>query len=234
MKSLLRIALACAAIVTFSAQAAPLKVSGSTSATFNNPTAGSTNSGAGTSKFTWGKPSSIFQQANKLTFEGKSFDSVLNTPFKIGSLTYFNGTTTAGSNASSVDLNAVFKFNLPGTASVSSNLALALNSTPNTGNATANADFVTLSNTLVPTFFAIAGANYKLTFTGFQNVIGDGFLQSNAHQFHVREGKSASADLYASIEAVSAVPEPETYAMFGAGLAMLGLLARRRKSAKNV
>jgi hypothetical protein len=234
MKSLLRIALACAALVTFSAQAAPLTVSGSASATFNNPTAGSTNSGAGKNTFTWGNPSNFGVGANKLTFKGTSFDSVLNTPFKIGSLKYFNGTTAAGSNASNVDLSAVFKFKLPGAASVSSNLALALNSTPNTGNATANADFVTLSNMLAPTFFAISGANYKLTFTGFQNIKGDGFLQSNAQQLHVLEGKSATADLYASIEAVSAVPEPETYAMFGTGLALLGLFARRRKGAKNV
>jgi hypothetical protein len=233
MKSLLRIALACAALATFSVQAAPLKVTGTTSATFNNPTAGSTHSGVSSNKFTWGNPSNFGVGANKLTFKGASFSSVLNTPFKIGSLTYFNGTTTAGSNATSVDLNTVFKFKLPGATSVSSSLALALNSTPNTGNAIANADFVTLSNMLAPTFFAISGVDYKLTFTGFQNIKGDGFLQSNAQQLHVMEGKSASADLYASIEAVSAVPEPETYAMFGAGLALLGLFARRRKSAIN-
>lgn len=233
MKSLLRIALACAALVTFAAQAAPLKVTGSASATFNNPTPGSTYSGAGTNKFTWGNPSNFGVGANKLTFKGASFSSVLNTPFKIGSLSYFNGTTAAGSNATSVDLSSVFKFKLPDAANVSANFTFALNSTPNTGNFNANADFITLSNTLLPTLFAINGTNYKLTFTGFQNIKGDGSLQSNGQQFHVGEGKSASADLFASIEAVSAVPEPETYAMFGAGLALLGLFARRRKNPSN-
>ena len=83
---------------------------------------------------------------------------------------------------------------------------------------------MTASNT-----FKINGITYHFEITGFQNVIGDGFLDSSADQFHVMEGRRAQADLYANVTA--SVPEPETYAMLLAGLAGVGLFSRRRKAA---
>jgi hypothetical protein len=58
------------------------------------------------------------------------------------------------------------------------------------------------------------GVKYKLTLTGHEDLVG-----SSASQFKIAS----------TIGTVSAVPEPETYAMLLAGLGLVGTMIRRRK-----
>jgi hypothetical protein len=75
-------------------------------------------------------------------------------------------------------------------------------------------------------------ADTAITFTGIRArfVVGElenGYANYNAAFFSVGAAKVGVAEV-----AVAAVPEPETYAMFGAGLAMLALVRRRRDAGK--
>ncbi len=83
---------------------------GTASAIFTNPAPGTaTVTGVGTSSFSWGTgdPSS-------LTFAGSAFDATPGTKFKIGTLTFHNGTIAANSGADSVDFEAPLHFtNIP-------------------------------------------------------------------------------------------------------------------------
>ena len=166
---------------------------------------------------------------NSLSFTGGLFASAFETKFKVGTLSYFNGTTALGSTADSVDLALTLNFTSPALGNVVGNYGFLLNSTPNTGTADENADFVSLPSLFSETSFLIGGTEYRVKLTGFENVVGDGFLASTASEFHVREGGTASADLYAVVTTATPVPEPETYALMLAGLGALGFMTRRRK-----
>jgi hypothetical protein len=188
--------------------------------------------GVGTYSFTWGNSSGLGSNPNSLTFTDSSFSSSTETPFKVGSISYFNGTTAAGSVPDSVQLSLTLNFSSPAIPSVSSAYSFNLVSTPNTADPNASADFVDLPSTFGTTLFTIDGTTYDVKLVGFENVLGDGFLASNSQSFHVREGRSASADLYAEVTTqTAAVPEPENLALMLGGLGVLGFVASRRRGA---
>jgi hypothetical protein len=78
-----------------------------------------------------------------------------------------------------------------------------------TGPGSGNADGIAHANVIYN--FPSAGK----TFVGFEDLYGGGDFDYNDHMF--------------SFTNVSAIPEPETYAMLLAGLGLLGFAARRRK-----
>lgn len=69
----------------------------------------------------------------------------------------------------------------------------------------------------------------------FQGVASGVFLGTGSHLFEIAITKGAegytTGGAWATFSAVSAVPEPATYGMLGAGLAVVGFMARRRKQA---
>ena len=208
-------------------------VSGSTSGLWTSPSPAAppiVTTGVGTSTFTYGDGTGFGTGPNSLTFAGGLFSSVVETPFRVGSLSYFNGTTAIGTTPASVMLTLGLTFTDPLIPAVVGSYLFTLNTTPNTADPDESADFVDLPSGFSFTDFVIGSTTYRVRLTGFQNVVGDGFLTSNPLQLHVREGLSATADLYAVVTTqVNPVPEPETYALMLAGLATLAALARRRR-----
>jgi hypothetical protein len=208
-------------------------VVGSASGVFWNPTPlGTVFTGDGTSNFLYGDNTGQNSPQNQLTFTGSSFSGAFETPFKVGSLFYFNGTTGIGTNPTAVDLVLSTNFSTPSLPIVTSTFGLSLIVTPNTGDPNGDADFVVLPSTFSPTVFDIGGTNYTVKLMGFDNVVGDGFLESSGTQLHVREGLSATADLFAEVttDISGGVPEPSTWAMMILGFAGVGFMAYRRKT----
>ena len=207
-------------------------VSGSASGVFVNPQpAGAVTTGVGTSdlKYGVGFGGSL---PNELSFSGSTFAGPFETPFTVGTLSYFNGTTFQGTEPSAVDLAVTIAFTAPvGLGAVLSTFTLSLNSTPNFGTPDQNADFVFFPSSFSTTVFDIGGTSYTVKLLGFDNVVGDGFLASDGNELHVREGSRATAGLLAVVTSqVPAVPEPSTWAMMFLGFASVGFMAHRRKS----
>lgn len=224
---------AVAALSLFAVSAQAADVIGTSSAVFTNPgnpQSSAVYSGVNTSSFTWGNGSTYGTGPNNLTFTGANFSANFGQDFKLGTLSYFNGTVAGNSTLGNIDLSSRLNFVQPGIPVVSSDFTLRLNSTTNTSDPVASADFVNFTNTSSSALFEINGVSYTVRISGFRNVVGDGFLQSSATSFHVMEGRNASAELFGSVVAAP-VPEPETYAMMLAGLAALGFVARRKKAA---
>ncbi|CAN5460815.1 hypothetical protein BH11PSE9_BH11PSE9_20270 [soil metagenome] len=205
-------------------------VGGTTAAAFTDPApVTATTTGVGTSVFTWGIGSGT--EPSQLSFIGGAFASSFETPFKVGSLSYFNGAIEPDTGAESVRLNLTLDFTQPALGLISSSYKLDLINTPNVDDPDAAADYVYLPSAFSTTSFTIDGTEYRVKLTGFQNVTGDGFLDSNSQQFHVREAGTASADLFAVVtsQALPPVPEPSTYVLMMGGLVALGAFARRQR-----
>jgi PEP-CTERM motif len=213
-------------------------VVGAATGTFETPVPGSaTVTGIGTNAFTFGDAAGLGTGPSSLTFVGSAFSSAFETPFKVGTLAYFNGTIALGTEATTVDLALHNTFTSPPLGLMNSAFTLALNTTPNTDDANASADFVSLPNSFVPTVFVIGTTTYTVELTGFVLTGGSGFLDSSNSQFHVLEGGTATAELYAEVTGripttQGAVPEPSTWAMILLGFAGVGFMAYRRKQKK--
>lgn len=229
------VSIALAAV--FGATALPVfadPVSGTISGAWVNPNpsgAPIVTSGVGTSTFTWGEPSGT--KANSVNFNsnGGNFLSTTETKFKVGTVTYFNGTTAAGTTPGSVDLALTLNFADPALGPVTSNYTFNIVTTDNTGDADGDADYLNLPTAFSSTSFLIGSTTYNVKLADFENIVGDGFLISDEFSLHVREGGTASADLYAVVTMQTfAVPEPQNVALMLAGLGMMGLVARRRRA----
>ena len=217
-------------LATMAASAKPAPVAGSSSGQWvsPNPSGGSiVTTGVGTPDFTWGDASAFELGNNSLSFSGASFASVTETPFMVGSIQYHNGTTALGSTPDFISLALDLNFGAPSIGHVISTYVFGLNSTPNSDDPDASADFVSLPSGFSTTSFAIGSVIYNVKLTGFQNIHGDGFLASSASEFHVREGGIATADVYAVVT-TQMIPEPQTYALMLAGLGAMGMVVRRR------
>lgn len=222
-------ALAIGVVASHAMAATP--VIGTTSGVWVHPTPSASPiavTGVGTANFTWGVGSG--SPPNQLNFISNAFSSTTETPFKVGSIRYFNGTTESGTVPDSVQLALTLSFSAPALPGVVSGYTFNLVSTPNTSDPTASADFVDLPSAFSSTLFTIGSTTYNVKLIGFENIVGDGFLASDSQSFHVREGGTASADLYAEVTTeTAAVPEPANVALMLAGLGMMGLVARRRR-----
>ena len=84
--------------------------------------------------------------------------------------------------------------------------------------------------TFSTTSFPIGSTTCNVKPTGFEDIVGDGFLTSDDTALHVREGGTTPADPFAEVTPqTAAVPEPQNMALMFAALGMTGLAARRRR-----
>lgn len=222
------IIVACLACAT---QAGAISFSGTTSGIFVNPTGspGMVTKGTGTNHFQWGvgyqsPPSSL--KFNGLEFAGVAPDQF----FSLGTLSYFNGTLLAGTEAYSADLRAILGFTSPMGLTKSLDFDFQLLNTPNTGSAAQNADSVFLTSLFPTTIFTLDGIDYTLRM-GFGSVIGKGSGYSQIDKFSVLEGAGSSATLVGVITANNAPPSlvPDTgstLALMAVAIVVLGGLRK--------
>lgn len=196
---------------------------------------------------------------NTVLFSESVFGAVpAATPFKIGTITYQNGTTVNGSNISGFDLSIQFSittalfstvFAIPvsfNTISVSDfdappatiagigYVGQTLDGffvSPNQvyGNAWNNPDYLQIILPQNP-------LSHTVTFNEmYYRYTFDGFGLGTADDltFFVGEGASAQVDLFASyIIDITPVPEPSSFGILGAGVLVGLTLAQRRKLRK--
>jgi len=210
---------------------AQLPIAGTNSGIFVNPLPGSaTTTGVGTNAFTFGNDLSGMGP-NRFTFNAIPFNTQTEADFLVGTFTYFNGTSTSGTQIDSVDLRIGSNFTTPPAGLQVSTFGLNVISTPNTGTPDENADAVLLPSSYSSTIFMIGGTQYTLQLLGFRNVVGDGFLTSSNTRLNAREISTVSAQLFGRVTSnLTGVPEPGTLALLGAAGIAAMLLRRRRKA----
>jgi len=207
-------------------------IAGTSSAIFVNPLPpGSFVTGVGTSTFSYGDPTRFPTGPSRLSFIGGAFGTVTEADFRIGTLTFFNGTVDPPV-PDTVDLRTQLNFTTPPTGTQNSDFRLQLISTPNVGNADENADAVVFPTAFSSTVFTFGTTQYTVQLLGFRNIVGDGFLTSDSFRLNVRENASASAELFGRVTAnvPHAVPGPANLHLLcvGAGL-LFGYYRLRRK-----
>lgn len=208
---------------------------GSTGGKFDNPApATAVVSGVGSNQFAWGSgdPSS-------LTFAGSAFDTKPDTEFKLGRLTFHNGTIAAGTGADSVDLTLAIGFDPVPEKNFNLKSTMHIINTPNTSDPVASADTVTIGGFSF-TFNVLEGQTAsvdlmgKLT-TGL-SALATGAVASGADMFNpspfdpdpvfslILTGLANPS----SGGFVSTVPEPASLLLVATGLLWLALRYRRR------
>lgn len=218
----------------FSGQADALTFSGISSATWGVPTPGSVDTnpvytGVGSNPFSWGDPNvcpytligCTITGSNKLTFNGNSFSADINSVFKVGELTYFNGTVLEGTSVKSVPLNLNVSFSPPVGISQVFDFNLLLVNTPNDSTVPeTNADFVFLDTNFSNQSFTFEGNKYTLELSGFN-------LDVPQTNIKALEGATTTTAIYAKIKTI---PEPSAVA----GLSLLGiyLISRKKNSCR--
>jgi hypothetical protein len=100
-------------------------------------------SGVGTSTFVWGTPQ---PDSSSLSFTGGHFDTTPNTKFKLGTITYHNGTIASDSGANSVEFDVPLTFDNVPEKNFTLKTTFSLVNTPNTDDPIASADTVTIGN----------------------------------------------------------------------------------------
>ncbi|MEM7385042.1 MAG: choice-of-anchor K domain-containing protein, partial [Verrucomicrobiota bacterium] len=175
-------------------------IAGTTSGVFKNPGGGSLmstnlNGGLTNSYFEYGD-GIAGGSGNFLDFTGASFDNVIPEElFRVGTLEYFNSTTSLGSAATDVTLEIELDIASMGLSEVFE-FTLQLESTTNYSWMTADqqADFVRM-DTLYSDFSATFDDETYYLNLQFGYVGADGF--ATLDQFHVHEGATASGDIFA-------------------------------------
>ncbi|MEM9924980.1 MAG: choice-of-anchor K domain-containing protein [Cyanobacteria bacterium P01_D01_bin.50] len=228
-------ALAALNIIGSPNQAKAAIFSGNVSGSWGKPTPGSINTnpfytGKDTNTFSWGDPT-LFENAssNQIKFEGNSFDASEGSLFKIGDLTYVNGTVLLGTSVESVPLKLDLSFTEPTEVSRVFDYEFYLQNTPNlSDDPELNADFVFVANNDAKRSFIYGGEEYTLSLTGFSQDNG----KTNPSEFRVLEGEKTTAAIFAQINKVpkpKQVPEPG----FPIALSVLGVYLIYRRKAKS-
>lgn len=239
MKFLLLVTLLIFTVVGTSFALNPFDVEGTTGSAFVNPVYEANGLpwgvfGPGNISFQWGNPADFGVGANYLVFAGNPFQGFFETPFKVGTLTYFNGTTELGTAATAIDLRILLALTTPTAVSPYYDFGLGLITTPDTNGPIP--DYVLFPSSFGSgTDFVYNGNAYTLQLTGFQNASAGGYFDTGGDLigFHVDEGAAATADLYGklTVNRDNVVPEAGTLGLALSGLIGILGFARRRKLA---
>ncbi|MEH2183713.1 choice-of-anchor K domain-containing protein [Nostoc sp.] len=211
----------------FSGQAQALTFSGTSSATWGNPTPGinDTNpiyTGVGSNTFTWGKANLSSGFPNKLTFNGTSFAADINSVFKIADLSYFNGKVLTDSGIEFVPLNINVSFSPPVETSQVFDFNLHLVNTLNDPkDPEKSADLVFLDTTLSNRSFTFGNNKYTLELIGFN---------ADNRQISIKalEETTTTTAIYAKIKTI-----PESSPLAGLSLLGIYLISRKNSWKKN-
>ena len=229
-------ALAALNIIGSPNQAKAATFSGNVSGSWGKPTACSINTdpfytGEDTNTFSWGDPTP-FENAssNQLVFEGNSFSASEGSLFKIGDLTYVNGTVLLHTSVETVSLELGLSFTDSTEVDQVFDYEFYLQNTPNLSNdPELNADFVFVANNDAERSFIYGGEEYTLSLTGFSEDNG----KTNPSEFRVLEGEKTTSAIFAQINKVpkpKKVPEPG----FPVALSILGVYLISRIKAKKI
>ena len=222
--------LVCASVVCFLfpglGHALPLV--GTSSGVFVNPIgpSGMVVTGVGTNLFGWG----VGSPPNSLGFAGLAFATDTETVFSFGTLTYYNGSISAGTEANAVDLAVTLSLTTPAGITTPFAFNLQILNTPNTGDPIASADIVNFPSFFPSTVFDYDGVAHTLEIVGFGAVSGSGYTTSSS--FNVLEGSTASTQLLGRVtsDVSNVVPEPGSLGLMGLGIASLVAVRLRKKS----
>lgn len=237
-KAVFPFAIAALSVISFSSQAKAAAFSGSVDGSWGIPISGDINdnpiyTGVDNNVFTWGDPT-LFEgaSANQLVFKGSSFSTDAGSVFKIGDLTYRNGTVLLGTSVESVPLNLSLSFDEPPEIDEIFDYGFSLQNTPNlSDNPELNADYLVVIENDAKRTFKYGGNQYTLSLAGFSQDNG----KTQVSQFRVLEGEKTTASVFAKIDKVAfskkQVPEPG----FAIGLSMLSAyLIFQRKAKRNL
>lgn len=154
--------------------------------------------------FFWGDPATVDNKQNQLDFTGASFANVApDEEFVVGALTYYNGTTYAGTNATSVQIAIDLNLTTPAVKE-SLNFTFKLLSTSNLGkNADVDADYVYIPDVSTNFRTVIKGQTFALVLR-FGEHSANGFTTIDT--FHAHEGKTLRGTIYGRLTAAGAQP----------------------------
>jgi hypothetical protein len=147
-------------------------------------------------KATYGKPSVSGAPPNSLNFQRIGFISVPpDTDFKIGVVSYFNGTVMGSTEATSINLKLDMLLTKPSVRMGSATAHLSLWSSPNTKDPKASADYAQIDNPKTDFALVVDGVTYTLQLR-FANVAAEQGWTDGTKLF-VYEGSKGHADLIA-------------------------------------
>ena len=203
---------------------AQLLLSGSTHGQFVDPGLAHTTvtNSATVSEFASGVPYRSSDTQTSVTFTGADFSGAGNgATINLGTVDVTNGITRIGSTAGFADMTLYLDVTSPQNVAnyVASTLHFTIDNTIN-NQAFKNPD---LFHVGIAAADPLTIGNMRITF----GVQPSNLAFSNDGGASVAEGTSASFDLYAYVTTFSPVPEPSTYALWGAVL-LVGVIALRR------
>lgn len=151
--------------------------------------------------FWWGTPAAASDKQNQLNFTGASFTRIPpDKEFVLGTLSYSNGTTKSGTNATSVKIAIDLNLTEP-SAKETLNFTFNLLSTPNKGkNADDDADYVYIPEVSSSFSTTIKGKTFALVLR-FGEHTADGFTTIDT--FHAHEGKTLTGTIYGRLTEVT-------------------------------
>jgi hypothetical protein len=193
-------------VLALASTASAIDFSGTTRATWGTPTPDNIFtqfSGVGTNTFTTGQSANLLP-ATTLTFTGNPFTTALDTIFKIGNLSYYNGETLLSSTVDTVPLQIQLGFTNPAGLSNTFNYRFAFDITSNSGDREASADRLIPLNTSATGNFVVDGISYTLQLGGFSQDGGATIVPN----FKAYENESTQGAIYGKITQDVRVPPP--------------------------